>query len=182
VTWRCRNHVLIHKGVIVSQVTYLAFLVFFLAALALRMRRELSFVRIGSRRFVIRLVTLPIVAVLVSIIVAMRSPSNLIMTWALSIALVVYSLQTTEYEKRSDGVWFRKNRWIGAAVLLLFVGRLVYRSWVLMRMPETALQSSDQVAEFWVSSPFSLMTLLLLTSYNALYYIAVKKNNSVKCP
>jgi hypothetical protein len=159
----------------VSEMSYIVFFALFIGAIGLRLRRELSFVRIGSLRFQLRLYILPIVALLVSYVVGMKSPSLLIMTWLLSIVLVVYSLKTTAFENRTDGVWFRKNPWVSTGVLMLFVGRLVYRSVVLMRMSDAAVQSPQEVAEFWGQSPLSLMTLLLLTSYNGLYYLGVKK-------
>ncbi len=156
-----------------TNVPYIAFLVLFLATLALRMRRELNFDRVGSLRFRLRLYTLPVIALLVSFIVARQSVSLLIMTWALSLSLVVYSLKTSVFEHRPDGFWFRKNPWVSVAVLTLFVGRLVYRSWVFMGAVDSAPHSAAEMSDYWVRTPFSLMTLLLLTSYNGFYYLAV---------
>lgn len=140
-----------------------------------RIRRDFNFQRINSGRFRLRMVFISVLAVLVTALLTIVQPLLMALTWAISVSLLVLSLRLTEFEHRADGLWFRSNPWVGGALILLFVGRMIYRLYQILGAGTLGgMTNGDPTAQLG-RSPLSLMIVLLLLSYHAMYYIMVTR-------
>jgi len=105
---------------------------------------------------------------------------------AIGVALAFIALRYTLFETRDGTPYYRPNTWIGALVLILFVGRIVFRFaqvYFLMHhgsiasssSGSTALQQNQQnqmqsyTVDPWTSSPF-----MILIGYYICYFLFIR--------
>ncbi|MEO8002829.1 MAG: hypothetical protein ABI644_13220 [Arenimonas sp.] len=81
---------------------------------------------------------------------------------AAGIALGIYGLKLTKFEKTEEGLFYTPNAHLGIALSLLLVGRLIYR---------VVQVSTIASANSFGSSPFTLAILGTLGAYYVTYAI-----------
>ncbi len=138
-----------------------------------RMRRDLGFQCVGSARVRIRMVLLLMITALVTGIFAMQSPYLTLLSLATSVSLVVFSVRTTVFERRDDGLWFKPNQWVGIGLMVLYLGRLGFRFFQVWQSGTLENIQAGNSTEIFISSPFSKAAFLLLVSYFAIYYLVI---------
>ena len=89
---------------------------------------------------------------------------------AIGIALGCFGLRLTRFEATADGCFFTPNTFIGIAVSVLFVGRLLYRFGVLYL--STGQVDPASVQSFG-SSPLTLATFGVVAAYYTTFAIGV---------
>lgn len=85
-------------------------------------------------------------------------------------ALGMLGLHLTRFEADEKGIYYTPNSYIGAAVTLLFVGRLVYRMVLMYSNPQLAgpPPGGDPFAAM-TRNPLTLATLMLTMGYYLMY-------------
>jgi len=81
-------------------------------------------------------------------------------------AIAMLGLSLTQFSSDEKGRYYTPNLYIGAAVTLLLVGRIVYRMTVMFTMPQMAAPpgSADPFASM-AQSPLTLALLMLTLGY-----------------
>ena len=87
----------------------------------------------------------------------------------IGVVLAVYGLRHTKYENTPEGLFYTPNAHIGIALSVLFIGRVVYRMFVLYSMDPYAAQSPNDFA----ASPLTLGIFGLLAGYYVTYAIGL---------
>src|SRR6185437_2704735 len=87
------------------------------------------------------------------------------------IALGLWGLRLTRFEREPDGVHYIPHSWFGIAIAALLLGRLAYRFTVLWPAMQAA-QAGAQAPPY-PRSPLTLALFGLLVGYYACYYIGV---------
>jgi len=85
------------------------------------------------------------------------------------IVLGQYGLKHTKFEVTPQGLFYTPNAHIGIALSVLFIGRVVYRMFVLYSMNPYAPQSPNDFA----ASPLTLAIFGLLAGYYVTYAIGL---------
>jgi len=85
------------------------------------------------------------------------------------VVLGVYGLKHTKFEVTPEGLFYTPNAHIGIALSVLFIGRVVYRMFVLYSMNPYAQQSPNDFA----ASPLTLGIFGLLAGYYVTYAIGL---------
>jgi hypothetical protein len=85
------------------------------------------------------------------------------------IVLGQYGLKHTKFEVTPQGLFYTPNAHIGVALSVLFIGRVVYRMFVLYSMNPYAPQSPNDFA----ASPLTLGIFGLLAGYYVTYAIGL---------
>jgi hypothetical protein len=86
--------------------------------------------------------------------------------------LAALALRHTAFENSDAGVYYTPNRWIGLAVMALFLGRLAARLVVVYRITEEAL-ATGMPPEGLHRSALTVAFYFLLAAYYVGYYLAV---------
>lgn len=132
-----------------------------------RIRRMVGRQRSTSVRPWIPVIVFPIVLSLIAI-ASIAHPVALGALFgglAAGIALGIYGLKLTKFEKTDEGLFYTPNAHLGIALSLLLVGRLIYR---IVQVSTTEVSSS---ANNFGSSPFTLAILGTLGAYYLTYAI-----------
>ena len=97
---------------------------------------------------------------------------------AAGLVLAFIAIANTRYEHRADGWYYRPNAAIGALVILLFVGRVVYRLVLAYRLVAGgALQAARMSAPMgasgnpYVTDPWTASFLFVILTYYACYFL-----------
>ena len=129
-----------------------------------RIRRMVGRQRSTSVRPWIPVIVFPIVLTLIAM-ASMTHPAALgalLGGVAAGIALGIYGLKLTKFEKTSEGLFYTPNAHLGIALSLLLIGRLIYRIVQVSTMP---------AANSFGSSPMTLAILGTLGGYYVTYAI-----------
>jgi hypothetical protein len=86
---------------------------------------------------------------------------------ALGVALGFFGLRLTRFETTDEGHFYTPNTHIGVALSVLFIGRLLYRFWVL----RDAGLATDHPPPF--QSPLTFFIFGLIAGYYIVYYIGL---------
>ncbi|MCL6454223.1 MAG: cytochrome c biogenesis protein CcdC [Alicyclobacillus sp.] len=144
-----------------------------------RMRRTIGFQPLRDRRMVTRSVLLGAVGVLL-LVSGIAYPVSYLYD-AVGIAcggvLTYYAIRTTTFEQRGGQWYYRPHPWIGAILLVLFVGRIAYRLYVgyaAMETPGAAIQPSSPAASnaalsSYAHDPLAAAVLFAIVTYYAAY-------------
>lgn len=134
-----------------------------------RVRRNVGRQKLRPRRIVTSIVLFSVVStVLVSALI-----HNLNLTpaiaggLAIGVSLGFIGLRLTRFETNEQGHFYTPNTHIGLALSLLFVGRLLYRFWVLR--DASAANGHPPVMQ----SPLTYFILGLVVGYYIVYYIGL---------
>ncbi len=113
-------------------------------------------------------------AVLLTIVATVRGFAPWI-GLAAGIAVGLLGIYLTRFEFVEGEIYFKPNPYVGAAVLSLFVGRLVYRLLGVSAVAETARSmDSDPVSiQGLPSSPLTSGILFVVLGFLVCYYLAV---------
>ena len=85
------------------------------------------------------------------------------------VVLGIYGIRHTKFEATAEGMFYTPNAHIGIALSVLFIGRVVYRMFVLYSMDPYAAQSPNDFA----ASPLTLGIFGLLAGYYVTYAIGL---------
>jgi len=132
-----------------------------------RIRRMVGRQRSTSVRPWIPVIVFPIVLTLIAI-ASMAHPAALGALFggvAAGIALGIYGLKLTKFEKTDEGLFYTPNAHLGIALSLLLVGRLIYR------IVQVSTSDVSSPANNFGSSPFTLAILGTLGAYYVTYAI-----------
>jgi hypothetical protein len=140
-----------------------------------RFRANFGRQTVQHTRMVVRLVIL-VLATALFLITASRSMPALQAAGAGLVAgllLGVLGLRLTRFESDTQGQHYTPNAYIGAAVTLLLVGRLVYRMSSIYSMPQLAPQPGTDPFAAMTQSPLTLTFIMLTVSYYLMYTAGV---------
>ena len=88
-------------------------------------------------------------------------------------ALAYVGLRHTRFEATPEGRFYTPHTYLGLAVTLLFLGRLVYRLLYLANGAQGAFGPDPNAAVAYQRSPLTLGIFALLVGYYLLYYAGV---------
>lgn len=92
-------------------------------------------------------------------------PMNLIadvVGLACGLILAFYAVRHTEFEKRSDGWYYRTSLWVNIAVLVLLVGRIAFK--LLTQAPVDAAASANPI-QMYANDPLTIGIFFVLVAY-----------------
>jgi membrane protein CcdC involved in cytochrome C biogenesis len=152
-----------------------------------RARRTLQAQPLRRRRLIVRSILFILVAALI-VAVTFAYPVDLL--WevagvAVGLILAGFAIAGTRFERRPDGWYYKQSVGIGVVVLLLFVGRLVWRIAFAAQavangtgMPGAGGGSTPAgragahaAANPYASDPWTSGLLLVLVAYYACYFL-----------
>jgi hypothetical protein len=144
-----------------------------------RVRRNIGRQPLQHKRLVIRIIIFAVVAclLLAFTVTIPRLLLGLSVGLVLGVLLALAGLSMTRFEATPEGRFYTPNRYIGAGLSVLLVGRLAYRLYVL----STISNSSAQVPGLMQSS-LSLSVFGLLAGYYVAYYIGVLARSRMPSP
>jgi hypothetical protein len=87
---------------------------------------------------------------------------------ALGALLALVGLRLTRFEATPEGHFYTPNPYIGVALSILFVGRIVYRLFVI-----STVSDSPQPPPSLMQSPLSFLVFGLLAGYYVAYYVGL---------
>jgi hypothetical protein len=98
---------------------------------------------------------------------------------ALGVTLAFFDLSYTTIETTEKGIFFTPNKWIGLAVVALFVGRIAARGFAIYETA-TALAPGESPFTGLKRSPLTLGLYFLLAGYYGAYYLGVLRKARAK--
>jgi hypothetical protein len=134
-----------------------------------RIRRNIGRQKLQPRRILFSIVIFSLVSVIFigMSLLQMHLMLGIVGGLALGVSLGFLGLRLTRFETNDEGHFYTPNTHIGVALSLLFVGRLLYRFWVL-RDVETA---SGHPPPF--QSPLTFFIFGLIAGYYIVYYVGL---------
>jgi hypothetical protein len=140
-----------------------------------RMRRTFGRQKIDARRIPVRIAVLALVGTLAGITIVhdARTLEGLIAGIVCGAALAHLGLRHTKFEVTSEGSFYTPHTYIGVAVSALFLGRLVYRFFLLFYVQHAAVAGDRNMAAAYQNSPLTAGIFGALISYYVLYYVGV---------
>lgn len=98
---------------------------------------------------------------------------------AVGAALAFYSSKITRFKQRDEHWYYMPNVWIGTAVSLLFIGRLLFRMFSLYSSGALQGTSSDSAQSMsqMTGSSWTAGLLLIMFAYYAIYYFILLRNH-----
>ena len=97
--------------------------------------------------------------------------------------LGVLGLRLTRFESDANGRYYTPNSYIGAAVTLLLVGRIVYRVVSMYSVPQLAPAPGTDPFATMTQSPLTLAMVMLTVGYYLMYTVGVLyKSKSPQSP
>jgi len=89
--------------------------------------------------------------------------------------IAYYAIRTTSFEWRKDAWFYRPNPWIGLFLLVLFVGRIVYRVYQDYALFSATASANGKVVNqaqlaTYSHDPLTAIILFTLITYYVVYY------------
>lgn len=139
-----------------------------------RFRRSFGRQPVQPARMIMRVVILCLVGglLLIGSVVDMRMFAGEIAGLVAGVALGLWGLRLTRFERKDDGVHYIPHSWFGIGIAALLVGRLIYRFMVFSPAAQQAAQNTAPFA-IYQRSPLTLALFGLLVGYYVCYYIGV---------
>jgi len=81
---------------------------------------------------------------------------------ACGLLLAYYAVKHTEFEQRSDGLYYRTATWVNIAVLALLVGRIVYR---MLTQGSIDGAAPPDPARMFASDPLTIGIFFVIITY-----------------
>ncbi|MEI9866158.1 MAG: hypothetical protein WDN00_16710 [Limisphaerales bacterium] len=134
-----------------------------------RVRRNIGRQKLQPRRIIFSIVIFSLVSVLFigMSLQQMHLMLGIVSGLALGVGLGFIGLRLTKFETNDEGHFYTPNTHIGVALSLLFVGRLLYRFWVL----RDVTVSSGHPPPF--QSPLTFFIFGLIAGYYIVYFIGL---------
>jgi hypothetical protein len=150
-------------------------------ALYRRLRRSFGRQRVREPLMWLRIGILTAVAVLATVGMThdIRLLAALIAGVAGGAALGYVGLRYTRFEVTADGRFYTPHAYIGVAVTVLFVGRLLYRFLAVYDGTLPAAAAGSGFAAAYQGSPFTLAVFGALVGYYVLYYLGVLQRTRI---
>jgi membrane protein CcdC involved in cytochrome C biogenesis len=165
-----------HPASVVVPVLLIAFILY------RRIRRTIGYQKLAQGRMTFRMVALAAVGALMLVAGAARPVVYLydLVGIAAGIVLAYYAIRTTTFERRGDSWYYRPNAWVGAVLLVLFIGRLGYRLYedYILFKSGSAMYAQGQQPQFtaYYHDPSTTLILFALIAYYVVYYSFVIRN------
>jgi hypothetical protein len=144
-----------------------------------RVKRNIGRQTYSKRRPWITMVVFPLLIVLLSFGAYSHHRPSLFAAMlggiAGGIVLGFYGNKHTKFEVTPEGMFYTPNAHLGIALSVLFIGRVVYRMFVLYSMNPYAPQSTNDFA----ASPLTLAIFGLLAGYYVTYAIGLVRWHKV---
>ena len=137
-----------------------------------RVRRLIGRQPVRPNRLLLTAVFFPVVLAMASV-AGLGDPrllAGVVAGAALGVALGWLGLRLTRFERTADGAFYVPNAWLGVAISLLFIGRLVYRFGVLTLGTGHVDPSSFRS---FGSSPLTLAIFAIVAGYYTTYAVGV---------
>ncbi len=140
-----------------------------------RFRSHFGRQTVQHSRIVTRLIILTLVAGMFGMAASHSVPALEAAAGGLLAGVLVglLGLQLTRFESDEKGRYYTPNSYIGAAVTLLLVGRLVYRMVLMYSTPQLTPQPGADPFATMTQSPLTLGTLMLTVGYYLMYSAGV---------
>jgi hypothetical protein len=158
-----------------ANIVIIALLILFL--LYRRIRRTIGFQRFVKGRMMTRMALFGIICI---IFLALGYVHPLIYVYdALGIVIggliAYFAIRSTTFEWRKGAWYFRPNPWIGALLLVLFIGRIGFRVYQDYALISSGAARGGQIAQqnqlsAYSHDPFTVIILFTLISYYFVYY------------
>lgn len=145
-----------------------------------RVRRNIGRQSLRPRRIIFSIVILSLVAVLL-MVGALAFPKLLLGYGgglAMGIALGFLGLKLTKFETTEAGHFYVPNTTIGVGLSVLFIGRMIYRMWVIGNAASASGQPQPQMFQ----SSLTLLIFGLIAGYYIVYYIGLFVHTRDKVP
>lgn len=158
---------------------FIAALIFF--AIYRRVRRNIGWQLLRTKRMKVRIVIFLVIGALF-LTGGAAHPVSLISDAAgilVGTVLAFYSSKITRFEQRDEHLYYMPNVWIGAAVSLLFIGRLLFRMFSLYSdgaLQGTSSDSAQSMSQAMGNS-WTAGLLLIMFAYYTLYYFILLSNH-----
>jgi hypothetical protein len=134
-----------------------------------RVRRNIGRQKLRPQRIIVSIVILSAVS-LISLGLSLRDMPLFAASaggLALGVGLGFVGLRLTRFETTAEGHFYTPNTMIGVALSALFIGRMVYRIWVLK---DAAAEPYHHPA---FQSPLTFFIFGLVAGYYVVYYIGL---------
>jgi membrane protein CcdC involved in cytochrome C biogenesis len=156
--------------------------VLFIFSMYRRVKRTIGFQKLAKRRMIIRIVLFAIICVLF-LITGYTNPTIYIfdvLGILLGGVIAYFAIRSTSFEWRKNAWYYRPNPWIGAILIVLFIGRIVYRLYqdyalignAAAKGAGSQLAQQNQLATY-SHDPSTTIILFVLISYYLVYYTFV---------
>lgn len=140
-----------------------------------RMRRNIGRQPLQPKRLIARIVVLAVITA--GIAIYSIDNSRLLMGLggglAVGALLALVGLRLTQFEDTAEGRFFTPNAYIGIALTILFMGRLIYRLTLL-----SSLSPREGRAPALMQSPLSFFIFELLAGYYIAYYLGILRRRT----
>ena len=138
-----------------------------------RIRRMIGRQRSKAWRHWTAAIFFPLLLAMLGMAALARPASAAILAGAIvaGVALAVWGLKLTRFEKTPEGIFYTPNAHIGIALSTLFLMRVLYRFYEIATMPAPP-RGAPGMQDF-ARSPLTLVVLGMLASYYAAYAVGV---------
>lgn len=164
------HHGLSHGGSIIVIAALILFVIY------RRVRRTIGFQKFVKRQVMTRMIIFAAIGVL---LVAAGYTHPEIYLWDLvgvviGSVIAYISMRTTTFERRGNNWFYRPHPWIGVLLLVLLVGRIVYRLYVDYRLFDTThanAHAEQTQMSAYANDPLTVTIFFTLISYYVIYFI-----------
>jgi len=146
-----------------------------------RMRRSFGRQRVTEGRMWLRIGIFTVLTVLITVGIAahdLKVLAGLVAGIACGAVLGYVGLRHTRFEVTSEGRFYTPHTYMGLAVTILFVGRLLYRYLSVYDGALPAGAGAGGIAAYQ-ANPFTLAVFGVLVGYYVLYYLGVLQRTRV---
>jgi hypothetical protein len=149
-----------------------------------RIRRNIGWQPLKSRKMTIRITIFLIIGLLFFVAGAMHPISLIsdVVGILIGIILAYYSGTMTQFEQREGHWYYRPSTMIGSFVTFLFIGRIIYRIYQMYLLGQSggfqAGQSGDvQNMNYAIGNSWGSGLILIMFAYYVFYYITILRKN-----
>ncbi|MDQ0189577.1 hypothetical protein JI721_01870 [Alicyclobacillus cycloheptanicus] len=141
-----------------------------------RVRRQIGYQLLRRGALTFRAVLFAVVSVLL-LVAGYKQPMVYVgdgIGIVLGLVLAYIAMRYTQFEQRGGQWYYRSNGWIGAIVIALFFGRLIYRFALLYNLEKSpaagAGTSASLQAVSYTTDPWTAGVVFILFSYYVAYF------------
>ncbi len=140
-----------------------------------RVRRNIGAQKLRPRamKFRIGLLGLALLLLLALATQNLRVAEAVIAGAVLGVALGLFNLRLTKFSTRVDGIYYTPNVFLGVALSVLLLSRLVYRAMVLRQDAMTGPVANSGLPPL---NPLTLSMVGLLAGYYIAYYVGILRH------
>lgn len=144
-----------------------------------RVRRNIGWQRLKRGNLVFRTVIFLVIGLLF-LVAGLTHPISIVsdvIGVTLGAFLGVYGVNLTRFEQREGRLYYCPNIWVGTAVTLLFLGRLIYRFYTIYSSGALngAAQQNPNQFQSMAGNSWAAGLLLIMFAYYIFYYAVLLK-------